>query len=129
MHSSPQAILLQWIAAFNSGDVDAVLSLYDPGATLIPTFSNRIIKTPDAMREYFTRLAARDDLSVELHEKTLDIQSKDADMIHILIGTYCFQMGIDGELFRFEARFSFVMDLALERPIIHHHSSQIPRML
>lgn len=124
----PEQILADWMRGINNGDLEALVSLYDDDAVLIPTFSNRLLSTPVARREYFARLAARDDLSIALHEKTLLSQDL-GNQIHALHGIYCWRFAVDGELLSFEARFSYVLDLAREKPILHHHSSQIPRML
>ncbi len=46
----PLDILNQWMKAVNQGDVDTLISLYDTTAILIPTFSNRILNTPEKIR-------------------------------------------------------------------------------
>lgn len=128
MKNTPEAILKTWMNAVNDGDIETVLSLYHDKAILIPTFSNRILKSPEGIREYFERLASRDDLSVALHEKTQAVQHV-TDEVSTLAGIYCWRLAIDGQLLNFEARFSYVLNLALDNPIMHHHSSQIPRTL
>ena len=124
----PEHILKEWMQAINGGDVEALLALYDAKAVLIPTFSNRLLSKTASIREYFEKLAGREDLSIALHEKTLNIQPIKDD-VYAMHGIYCWRFAIDGELLSFEARFSYVLDLALPNPIIQHHSSQIPRML
>jgi len=49
--------------------------------------------------------------------------------IWTMSGIYNWRFIVDGELLNFEARFSYLVDLSKSSPIIHHHSSQIPRML
>lgn len=124
----PEQILKEWMQAINGADVEALLALYDADAVLIPTFSNRLLSKTGSIREYFEKLASRDDLSIALHEKTLHIQSIKEE-VYAMHGIYCWRFAIDGELLSFEARFSYVLNLALPKPIIQHHSSQIPRML
>jgi hypothetical protein len=124
----PEDILKDWMAAINNADVESLLALYDDNAVLIPTFSNRILSTSEKLREYFELLGSRDELSIALHEKTLVVQPIDNHR-YAMCGIYCWRFAIDGELLSFEARFSYVLDLNLSKPIIHHHSSQIPRML
>jgi hypothetical protein len=124
----PDQILKEWMQAINDGDAEALLALYDVKAVLIPTFSNRLLSKRESIREYFEKLASREDLSIALHEKTLSIQPIKDD-VYAMHGIYCWRFAIDGELLSFEARFSYVLDLALPNPIIQHHSSQIPRML
>ena len=125
---TPQEFLKQWMRAVNTGDIPGLLALYDPKAVIIPTFSNRVLSTPEKIRDYFERLGSREDLSIALHEKTL-ISQQITSTISVLSGIYCWRFLLDGELLSFEARFSYTLDLSLSSPIIHHHSSQIPRML
>lgn len=128
MKKDPQETLGQWMDAVNRGDVENLLGLYDREAVLIPTFSNRVHNTPEKLREYFERLGSREELSVALHEKALVIRNL-SNEVFILSGIYNWRFSVDGELLNFEARFSYVMDLSKSAPILHHHSSQIPRML
>lgn len=121
-------VLRKWLKAVNLGNVELLIALYDKQAVLIPTFSNKILATAHDIREYFINLAKRERLSVQLHKKTLKVQ-KAAEGINVLCGIYCWRFSIDDELFSFEARFSFVLNMNLKNPIIQHHSSQIPRML
>lgn len=124
----PEQLLKDWMQAVNSGDLEALLALYDDSAVLIPTFSNRLLSTPEAIRDYFTKVCGRKELSIALHEKTLNVQPLGVN-IHAMNGIYCWRFAVDEELLSFEARFSYMLDLAREKPIVHHHSSQIPRML
>jgi hypothetical protein len=126
--NKPEDVLKAWMKAANEGEIENLLSLYNENAVLIPTFSNRILNSPSKVRDYFEQLKAREELSVDLHEKFVNVQ-KITDTIYTLCGIYCWRFAVDGELLSFEARFSYVLDLALTNPIIHHHSSQIPRML
>ena len=125
---TPQDVLEQWMQAVNNGDVESLLGLYDSQAVLIPTFSNRLLNTPDKLREYFEKLGSREELSIALHEKTLIVQEL-RNPLFSLSGIYNWRFIVDGVLLNFEARFSYVVDLSRPRPILHHHSSQIPRML
>jgi len=128
MMKTPKDILEQWMQAINNNDIESLLALYDSQAVLIPTFSNRLLNSPDKLRGYFENLGSREELSIALHEKTLIVQSLQND-IAALSGIYNWRFAVDGELLNFEARFSYVIDLARPSPILHHHSSQIPRML
>lgn len=128
MIKNPKDILEQWMKAVNDGNVESLLSLYDNEAVLIPTFSNRLLNTPEKLRDYFEKLGSREELSIALHEKTLIIQDL-GNQIYSLSGIYNWRFTVDGELLNFEARFSYLIDLSKSNPILHHHSSQIPRML
>jgi hypothetical protein len=128
MKQTPEEFLKVWMAHVNNCDLDGVLALYADDAVLIPTFSNRLLSTPQKIREYFERLCAREELSIAMHEKTLMIHHA-GDEIYLPCGIYCWRFAVDGELLTFEARFSYTLNLALPKPILHHHSSQIPRMI
>lgn len=128
MIKTPENAIKEWMLLVNKGDIERLLALYDEHAVLIPTFSNRVLSNPKSIREYFERLFSREEISIALHENTLIVQSI-KDELYSLCGIYCWRFAIDGELFSFEARFSYMLNLALPSPILHHHSSQIPRML
>lgn len=125
---TPMDILREWMQAVNDGDIEKLVALYHPSAILIPTFSNRILDTPEKIRSYFEKLGNRKELSIALHEKTLSVQDLKND-IFILNGIYNWRFLVDEEILNFEARFSYVLNLTEPAPIVHHHSSQIPRMI
>lgn len=126
--STPEAVLKNWMRAVNDGDLEGLLGLYNDKAILIPTFSNRLLSRPEGIRDYFERLCAREELSIALHEKTLTTQAV-ADGVFAAHGIYCWRFAVDGELLSFEARFSYAIDLGEQKPIMMHHSSQIPRVI
>jgi len=128
MIKKPEELIKKWLDAVNAGDVNTVLGFYNEKAVLIPTFSNRILGKPAQIKEYFDRLAGREGLSVALHDKTLVSQPSGED-IYALSGIYCWRFMLDAEMLSFEARFTYLLDISQERPILHHHSSEIPRML
>lgn len=121
-------VLQRWVNGVNSGNLEDVLSLYASAATLLPTFAAQTANTEEWRRDYFAKLAAREHLSVELREKTVRVFPA-GDGIDVLSGIYCFHFALGGEVLNFEARFTFVIDPSREQPILHHHSSQIPRQL
>lgn len=123
-----KTILKKWLQAVNSKDLETLLSFYNEKAVLIPTFSNRILNTPARIRDYFEKLASNEALNVSLHENTIREQ-RISENIYALSGIYLWRMKVEDEPLSFEARFSYMLDLSLPSPIIHHHSSQIPRML
>lgn len=123
-----KGFLSSWMQAVNSKDLKGLMGLYNETSILIPTFSNKMLNTRAKIWDYFERLASHDELNVSLHENTLKVQ-KISDNIYALSGIYLWKMAVEEELLSFEARFSFVLDISLASPVIHHHSSQIPRML
>ncbi|GJL81150.1 MAG: hypothetical protein DHS20C01_07840 [marine bacterium B5-7] len=128
MYETPHALLKSWMEGVNSGNIEGTLSLYSDEAVLLPTFSNRTLSTPQAIRDYFVQLGQRPGLSVELHTRTLAVHDFNSK-IYALSGIYLWRFEVDDELLSFEARFSFVIDISLNAPIVHHHSSQLPRMI
>jgi hypothetical protein len=121
-------LLETWLAAVNNGELERVTALYGEQATLLPTFSNHSLHTPAGIQDYFQQLGNRKGLAVALHPRTLTIQ-RIADQKWCLSGIYRWAFEVDQEPLSFEARFSFLVDLDSPSPILHHHSSQIPRML
>lgn len=120
--------LQAWLDGVNTKNIEKLLSLYNESALLIPTFSNRILNNPSKIQDYFKQVGSKEDLSVTLHENTVNNQDL-GNNIFCVSGIYNWKLKVDGELLNFEARFSYVFDLNKTSPILHHHSSQIPRML
>lgn len=117
-----------WMDALNAGQLERVLALYADDAILLPTFSPHAIRDTQSRRAYFEQLGDRPGFRVTLHEKTLRRQVL-AGALEIASGIYRFHVDIDEEPLVFEARFSFVVDCSRAAPILHHHSSQVPRTL
>lgn len=120
--------MIRWRDYLNTGDLEGVLSMYDENAALIPTFSSRTLTAPLQRRDYFEHLLRRPGLHVSIHEKAFASQPADEDT-HILYGLYTFRFEIDGNPLSFEGRFTIVANPSRPSPILHHHSSQIPRTL
>ena len=126
--TDPRNFLDEWIQLVNNGDIESLLNLYDNEAILIPTFSNGILNTPEKLRGYFEELGSREELSVSVNEKYLVVQELQ-NQIFALGGIYDWRFNVEGEVQNFEARFSYLIDLPKSSPILHHHSSQVPRTL
>lgn len=121
-------VLQEWMKGINTADVEKLLSLYNDKAVLIPTFSNRLLDTKEKIKDYFIKVGSKEQLSIALHDNTVITQEL-AENLFSVSGIYNWRFDIDGELFNFEARFSYIIDLSKDCPILHHHSSQIPRTL
>ncbi|MHB1229837.1 MAG: hypothetical protein ACYCY3_05920 [Halothiobacillus sp.] len=128
MISTPQALIQAFVNGVNTGDTETLIGLYHEKAVLIPTFSNRMRKSPDRIRDYFETLGKHKDMSLGLHDNTVTIIPITGNSFAIS-GLYCWRFSVDDEMLNFEARFSYVVNLDLPRPILQHHSSQIPRTL
>jgi hypothetical protein len=127
-YQNAEDVLSQWISGICTGAIDKVESLYHENAVLIPTFSPHTVNTTQGIRQYFDQLATRDKLQVRLYDKSLKKQSLGGNA-WVLSGIYAFEFEVDQLLLTFPSRFTFAVDLANEKPIIHHHSSQVPRNL
>lgn len=125
---TPYDILKMWTSATEQRDIEQVMALYEPRAVLIPTFVDVILDTPTKIRAYFERLMGRQGLKISLHEKTLREQILPTQL-SILSGIYTWKFLVEDELITYEARFSFILNAEAAAPIMHHHSSQIPRMV
>ncbi len=117
-----------WVDLVNAGKLEDILKLYNEKSTLMPTFSPHTIRTQEGLRNYFTQLGSRDGLNVSLHANTVS-EEKLGETAYLFNGIYTFRFKVDDTLLTFESRFTFVLDTAYESPVLHHHSSQIPRTL
>ena len=121
-------IIDKWLNYVNEKQIEPLLALYNNEAIVIPTFSNRILNSPEKIKDYFVKLASREEISIAMHNNTL-IEQNMNNNLYSISGIYCWRFAVDGELLSFEARFSYLIDANNARPILHHHSSQIPRMI
>jgi len=119
-------LLTQWCKYINNGKFEKLLQLYDDNSILIPTFSERMITTNEERKAYFGKLFSRKQLMVKLHKKEPIVQNLGYET-EVISGLYFWKYQIDEEDYIFEARYSFIVDIRREKPILHHHSSQIPR--
>lgn len=121
-------ILDTWVHAVRAGELDSVVGMYAEESVLLPTFSPHRVATEGGLRKYFSALFTREALGVELHEESLRIIPVGATTA-TLIGIYSFSFAVDGSVLTFPSRFTFVIDTSRQAPILHHHSSQVPRTL
>ena len=117
-----------WANSINAGELEKVIGLYNKYFTLMPTFSPHSVNNLASLTDYFTQLGSRKGINVALHENTVSCQHTGANA-YVLTGIYSFGFEVDGTLLTFPSRFTFVLNLDEEQPILHHHSSQIPRTL
>lgn len=127
-NNDPNEFLDRWAKRVGERDLEGVLAMYDSAAVLIPTFSNRLLSGRERIRDYFEVLCSRDGLALSLHARPRLVTPLD-DGRHALAGIYRWRFAVDDEPLDFEARFSFLLDFGRPAPILHHHSSQIPRTL
>ena len=128
MNNNPKKIIERWIEYVNDLKIENVANLYNDKSTLMPTFSPHSISRPYEIKEYFRKLSTRPEMRVELHSETLK-QIEIDEYRYILMGIYSFHFKVDDAKLSFPSRFTFLVDISKEKPILHHHSSQIPRTL
>ena len=128
MIATPEALIHAFIEGVNTGAPEQLINLYHENAVLIPTFSSRMRKSPQQIRDYFETLCQHKDMSISLHDTTITTLPI-LNNSFAISGLYCWRFSVDDEMLNFEARFSYVVNLDLPRPILQHHSSQIPRTL
>ena len=128
MDNKARDVLQTWVEGINARNASVVVGMYSKNSVLFPTFSNKRLVATKEKAAYFDKLFSHENLSVEMHEKTFVSQSL-SDNIHSMSGIYCWKFDVEGEILSFESRFTYILDLSRPSPIVHHHSSHIPRML
>ena len=119
---SPEIIIDHWVKHLNNGNLECILDMYHEEATLLPTFSPNLLSTPEQIEEYFVRTIEHQ-ASVEIDDGRT-IKKKLSENMYLMTGFYIFYLDNDRKK-EFKSQFTFLIDLTTERPIQHHHSSQI----
>ena len=113
---------LLWDEYFNEGSISSIVNLYNKESTLFPTFSNQILTDREKIKEYFYKVLIEEKVSVETIFDSVT-EEKIGENIFLLVGNYFFKFRKNKIV---KARFSFIISLLSDNPIIHHHSSRIP---
>ena len=116
----PFEILNSWQQHLNEKNLSGVLKLYDTSCVLIPTFSSEILTDPEKIKEYFVKVIEVQKGKVEFQANSISEQQVGENM-YLLSGKYFFHL-MENE--KIPARFSFLVNLLSENPILHHHSSR-----
>ena len=116
----PFEILNKWQHHLNEANLSAVLKLYDEKCVLIPTFSSEILTDHEQIKEYFVKVIEVQEGKVEFQPNSISEQQVTENM-YLLSGKYFFHLM---EKEKISARFSFLVNLLSENPILHHHSSR-----
>ncbi len=128
MYDNPTEALDHWVSLVNQLAVDDLLALYHDDAVLLPTFSDELLTDKEGIRGYFEELATQQEVEVSVEESSVVTQSFPGGL-HSLSGIYRWRFKKSDDALIFEARFTFTLDLSHPSPILHHHSSQLPRKL
>ena len=114
-----------WANYINTGKFKLLIDLYADNATLIPTFSPEYINDKIKLTSYFEKLALKKNLCIDLEKNSIASEKIDGNT-YIITGEYSFTFESDGQPSTFPARYTFIINLTLNNPILHHHSSQEP---
>ena len=126
MLENPKAALNLWISRVNELAVEDLVDLYAENAVLLPTFSNDLLIDKAGIRGYFEELSGQQGIKVSVDEESI-VTQRFSNSLQAISGIYRWHFGGGDEAVVIEARFTFVLDLSLANPILHHHSSQLPR--
>jgi uncharacterized protein (TIGR02246 family) len=115
------SVVDRWVTAFNSNDVDALVSLYAPDAILLGSTDLTLKEGSEAIRGYFARLAKSGD-KVVIGDRKITMLD---DNVSYATGFYEFSAVRNGEVKTSWAGFSIVLvKHANDWLIAHHHSSE-----
>lgn len=120
-----RGVLTKWEKAFNAGDVNAIVALYTPDATLFGTQNPALTSGTEGLKTYFTA-SAKNKTQVKFAEAPTVTQITDS--VFVLSGVYEFSgTRADGQKFTAPARYSFLIaKVAGQWRIMHQHSSLRP---
>ena len=120
---SPENIVNHWVEYFNNGNLECILDMYHEGATLLPTFLPNLLTTPEQIEDYFVRTIAGQ-ASVEIDDSKT-INKKLSENMYLMTGVYIFCLNKKNDT-KYLSWFTFLIDLSVDSPIRHHHSSRVP---
>jgi hypothetical protein len=120
---SPEIIIDNWAEHFNNGNLEYLLNMYHEEATLLPTFLPNLLSTPEQIEDYFVR-TIESQASVEI-EDSQTIKRKLSENMYLMTGAYVFCLKKKSNI-KYLSWFTFLIDLSVDSPIMHHHSSRVP---
>ena len=118
-------VVEKWAAAFRASDVDAIVALYAPDAMFLGTGSQAVVRTTDAIRQYFERALLTDrPRGAVLESYSMMALSDGAVVITGLDTTTAVR---DGKPVRSPGRVTFVVARrGAGWKIVHFHRSAVP---
>ena len=119
---SPETIVDHWAEHFNNGNLKCILDMYYEDATLLPTFLPNLLFTPEQIEDYFVR-AIENQASVEIDDNQT-INKKLSENMYLMTGAYVFCLKKKSST-KYLSWFTFLIDLSVDSPIRHHHSSRV----
>ena len=121
--NQPLLIIDQWASFFNNGDLDGIMNLYHDNSTVLPTFLPNLLSTPEQIEDYFVR-TIEGQASVEIDDSQTIIKKLSENM-YLMTGVYIFCLKKKSNT-KYLSWFTFLIDLSVDSPIRHHHSSRVP---
>ena len=121
--NQPLLIIDQWASFFNNGDLDGIMNLYHDNSTVLPTFLPNLLSTPEQIEDYFVR-TIEGQASVEIDDSQT-IKRKLSENMYLMTGAYVFCLKKKSNT-KYLSWFTFLIDLSVDSPIRHHHSSRVP---
>ena len=120
---SPEIIVDHWVEHFNNGNLECILDMYHKDATLLPTFLPNLLSNPEQIKDYFVR-TVESQASVEIDDSQT-INKKLSENMYLMTGRYTFCLKTKDNI-KYLSWFTFLIDLSVDSPIRHHHSSRVP---
>ena len=119
---SPEIIVDHWVEYFNNGNLECILDMYHEDATLLPTFLPNLLSNPEQIEDYFVR-TIESQASVEIDDSKT-INKKLSENMYLMTGRYTFCLKTKDNI-KYLSWFTFLIDLSVDSPIRHHHSSRV----
>ena len=120
---SPEIIVDHWVEHFNNGNLECILDMYHEDATLLPTFLPNLLSNPEQIEDYFVK-TVESQASVEIDDSKT-INKKLSENMYLMTGRYTFCLKTKDNI-KYLSWFTFLIDLSVDSPIRHHHSSRVP---
>ena len=120
---SPENIIETWVEYFNNSNLECILHMYHESATLLPTFLPKSLSTRKQIEDYFIR-TIEGQASVEIDDSQT-ISKKLSENMYLMTGVYIFCLKKKSNT-KYLSWFTFLIDLSVDSPIRHHHSSRVP---
>ena len=120
---SPENIIGHWVDHFNNGNLECLLDMYHEDATLLPTFLPNLLSNPEQIEDYFVK-TVESQASVEIDDSKT-INKKLSENMYLMTGRYTFCLKTKDNI-KYLSWFTFLIDLSVDSPIRHHHSSRVP---
>lgn len=119
---SPESAVQHWLNTLCKHNIDDILALYHPKATLLGTLADNIKVGTSAIRSYFDFFVLKKPCGVITSMKV----NRYGDLA-VANGTYDFTLHEEGKETKVSARFTYVLKLVNGKWLIEtHHSSLQP---